>query len=195
MSRAWLPLAVAFGAGLVACGPGTSGSAPTLASRQALTSAPEAMEFEAPGARLTLFREMALWSQLESGRAATAEALFPLVQNGDVVSAPGLDAQADLFSSADAGQPYALAFESARDRWPEDRRDGLQGLSEREAAELVARSLLFHWNLHPSGPVEVDRAAGAPYAAAYVNGILRINPAFIYLAAAASAASPAPANQ
>jgi len=34
-------------------------------------------------------------------------------------------------------------------------------------------------------PVQVDRAAGAPYAAAWVDGALRLNPAFVLLAAAA----------
>ena len=32
-------------------------------------------------------------------------------------------------------------------------------------------------------------ASGAPYAVAYVDGILRINPAFLYLAAASGPAS------
>jgi hypothetical protein len=39
--------------------------------------------------------------------------------------------------------------------------------------------------------VRVDRALGAPYAAAYVDGVMRVNPAFLYLAAAAGDA-PSP---
>ena len=61
-----------------------------------------------------------------------------------------------------------------------------QGLSEREASELVARSLLFTWGVRPDGPVKVVRAAGAPYAAAYLDGVLRLNPAFVYMASAPS---------
>ena len=83
----------------------------------------------------------------------------------------------------------ALVFDARGERWPEDRREGLQGLSEREAAELVARTLLTHWGVRPEGTVQVDRASGAPYAVAYVDGILRINPAFLYLAAAYGLAS------
>jgi hypothetical protein len=96
----------------------------------------------------------------------------------------------DLFQSWDAGGGIQLEFNArAGERWPEDRREGLQGLSEREAAELVARTLMAHWGIHPEGTVQVDRASGAPYAVAYVDGILRINPAFLYLAAAYGPAS------
>ena len=69
----------------------------------------------------------------------------------------------------------------------------VHGLSEREASELVARTLLTHWGIQQTGPVQVDRVSGAPYAVAYVDGILRINPAFLYLAAASGLAST-PAN-
>jgi hypothetical protein len=43
--------------------------------------------------------------------------------------------------------------------------------------------------------VQVDKASGAPYAVAYVDGILRINPAFLYMAAAQGPASLAGAAQ
>jgi hypothetical protein len=153
------------------------------------------VELESPAARLQMFREIAMWSELESGRAATPVAFFPIVQDGVVVTAPGLDARADLLQAPDSGHPLELSFDGPGERWPEDRRDSLQGLSEREAVELVARTLLTTWALHPAGPVQVDRASGSPYAAAYVDGMLRVNPSFLYLAAAASAASTAPANQ
>jgi hypothetical protein len=195
MSRIrWVVIGAVSLAG-VGCGVGEGGASRTLASRQALTGASEMVELEAPSARLAMFRQVAVWSQLESGRAATPEALFPIVQNGVVVSAPGVDVRADLLQAPDSGHPLDLSFDGPGERWPEDRRDSLQGLSEREAGELVARSLLNQWGLRPNGTVQVDRATGAPYAAAYVNGILRINPSFLYLAAAASAASTAPANE
>ena len=70
------------------------------------------------------------------------------------------------------------------DRWPLDRRESLQGLSEREAAEIIARSLAIRWGLRPRAALRVERAASAPYAAAYAEGVLRLNPALLYLAAA-----------
>ncbi|MGZ3457343.1 MAG: hypothetical protein ACXU86_02440, partial [Archangium sp.] len=112
-------------------------------------------------------------------------------QRGELVAAPGIEGRADLLQSPDAGAALQLSFDGrAGERWQEDRRESLQGLSEREAAELVARTLLAHWRINPTGVVQVDRASGAPYAAAYVDGILRINPAFLYMAAA-----PGPASQ
>ena len=81
----------------------------------------------------------------------------------------------------DAGEPTALVFEG--DRWSQERRDSLQGLSEREAVELVARSLAARWALHPRGALRVDRADGVPYAAAYADGVLRVNPVLLYLVA------------
>jgi ABC-type sugar transport system substrate-binding protein len=75
-------------------------------------------------------------------------------------------------------------FQTSGDSFAEDRRDAFQGLSEREAAELIARSLINLWNVKPSGPVTVVRMPGAPYAAAWIDGQLRLNPAFVYMASA-----------
>ena len=195
MRRIVWTLTAALCLGLTACGLGDASRNDVLAARQALTSASEMVEFETPAARLKMFTAMSNWSQVETGRVATPEAFFPIVQNGAVVCAPALDPQQDLFRAPDAGNPLALAFDGPGDRWAEDRRDSLQGLSEREAAEYVGRSLLSLWGLRPSGVVQVERASGAPYAAAYVDGILRINPAFLHMAAAASAASTSAPNQ
>jgi hypothetical protein len=154
------------------------------------------LEFESPSTRLELYREVARLSTVESGQAAQALVLFPISQSGELVAAPGFEARTDLLQSPDAGAPLQLSFDGrAGERWPEDRRESLQGLSEREAAELVARTLLAHWKIDPAGVVQVDRASGAPYAVAYVDGILRINPAFLYMAAAQGPASQAGAVQ
>lgn len=169
-----------------------TGGVPTrsVTARSALTSAPELLEFEPLATRQELFREVARTSMAEAGQQARQPVLFPMSLDAGLVAAPGLDARADLLQAPDAGEPLQLSFDGRlENRWPEDRREGLQGLSEREAVELIARSLLTHWGIRPSGPVEVDRAAGAPYAAAYVDGILQINPSFLYLAAAAAAPS------
>ena len=174
---------------LAACG-GEPLSSRTSAARQALSANAEVLELETIGTRQALFQQIAQASLAEAGRPATPEALFPLVVGGAVLTGPGFDPKVDLLQAPDAGPVFALAFDGrAAERWPEDRRQSLQGLSEREAAELVARTLLSHWGIQAKDPVSVERAAGAPYAVAYVDGILRINPSFLYLAAAASPAS------
>jgi hypothetical protein len=178
---------------LTACGGAgvpARASSPTI--RQALTSSPELVEFETVAARLELFREIARQSEAEAGQAAQALVLFPITQDGELVAAPGFESRLDLLQAPDAGSSLELVFDArGGEHWPEERRESLQGLSEREAAELVARTLLAHWSIEPTGPVQVDRASGAPYAVAYVDGILRINPAFLYLAAAYGPASMA----
>ncbi|WNG41961.1 hypothetical protein F0U60_14905 [Archangium minus] len=175
---------------LTGCGVGGAPVRASPGARQALTSPPELLEFENPSTRLELFREVARISETEAGQAAQAPVLFPITQNGELVAAPGVEARTDLLQSPDAGAQLQLSFDGrVGERWPEDRRESLQGLSEREAAELVARTLLDHWKINPSGVVQVDRASGAPYAAAYVDGMLRINPAFLYMAAAQGPAS------
>ncbi|WP_343073587.1 hypothetical protein [Pyxidicoccus fallax] len=175
---------------LTACGEAGRPALATLSARQALTNPPEFVEFESPTMRLELYREVARQSVVESGQAAQALVLFPITREGELLAAPGFDAKTDLFQSPDAGGGIQLVLDARYgERWPEDRRESLQGLSEREAAELVARTLLVHWGIQPEAAVQVDRASGAPYAVAYVDGILRINPAFLYLAAAYGPAS------
>lgn len=181
MRRALVSLLCTVSLALAACG---DGAVPvrSLTARAALTSSAEVVEFETPTARQELFREVAKTSQVEAGRETSDKVLFPVIREGRLFAAPALDAKADLLQAPDAGQPHLLMFDGA-ETWPEERREGLQGLSEREAAELVARSLLAHWGIEPGQPIYVDRAAGAPYAAAWADGVLRLNPAFLYLAA------------
>ena len=163
-----------------ACG-GPLPASRTVSTSQALTGAPEWLEFEAPATRTELFRDVIRQSQVQSGR--TGAVLFPMShEDGELVAAPALESRADLLSGADAGE-VLLTFD-ARERFGDERREAFQGLSEREASELIARSLLAKWNIHPSAPVTVVRAAGAPYAAAWLDGVFRINPAFVYMASA-----------
>ncbi|MBN1210047.1 MAG: hypothetical protein JXB05_34670 [Myxococcaceae bacterium] len=181
---------------LTACGGAGAPVRMSMSARQALTSSPEALEFEPASTRLELFREVARLSEQEEGQAAQALVLFPISQNGELVAAPGFEARMDLLQAPDAGGVLELTFDGRTgEYWPEERRDSLQGLSEREAAELVARTLLTHWQIEVTGAVQVDRVSGAPYAVAYVDGILRINPAFLYLAAASGPASTQAAVQ
>jgi hypothetical protein len=182
--RPAFPLVAVVAFAIAACGPGVA-PARSASARQVLMSGPELLEFESASTRQELYREVAGISVSEAG-GAEQRVLFPIIQNGALIAAPGFDARADLLQVEDVGAQLQLVFDGrAGERWPEDRRDALQGLSEREAAELVGRSLLARWGIVPGGRVQVDRAAMAPYAAAYVDGILRINPSFLYLAAAA----------
>jgi hypothetical protein len=190
MMRRWVAGLLLSLVTLTGCGVGGAPVRASLGAQQALTSPPELLEFETSATRLELYREVARISENEAGQAAQALVLFPISQNGELVAAPGFEARTDLLQSPDAGAPLQLIFDGRTgERWPEDRRESLQGLSEREAAELVARTLLSRWKVAPSGVVQVDRASGAPYAVAYVDGILRINPAFLYMAAAQGPAS------
>lgn len=172
----------------VGCGDAASlpSRAPSLS--QTLTGTAEALEYETLPVRKELFNEVARTSMTQAGQQALGPVLFPVLIDGQLRAAPGLDLRLDLLQApgADAGAGLQLTFPTRVNRWSEDRRDSFQGLSEREAAELIARSLMFHWRISPVTPVLVERATGAPYAAAYLDGVLRINPAFVYLASAPS---------
>jgi len=169
---------------LAACGEvGLGAPPPNVPSvRQALLEPPEQVEALPVQDRVELFRSL-----LRASGAGTPDgllALFPVVQDGAVRAAPPLGGL-DLLDVTDGGEPLVLNLDGAlADRWPLERRDALQGLSEREAAEIVARSLAVRWGLRPRGALRVERAAGAPYAAAYAEGVLRVNPTLLYLAAA-----------
>ena len=170
---------------LVACGGEALPTNRAPSTSQALTGTAEWLEFDSPAVRHELFRDVARTSQLQAGHRATGEMLFPMMVAGEFVAAPALDPRTDLLMSADAGAAsLQLSFDGRGDRWSDDRRDSFQGLSEREAVELIARALMQHWGLAPTTVVRVDRVAGAPYAAAYMDGILRVNPAFVVMATA-----------
>lgn len=162
------------------------GDAPARApssGRQALTQEPERLAEASRAQRAAWLEELLCAAQAEAGQPATAQSLFPLLLGELAVSAPALDPQADLLAVAPS-HPARLALDG-RGGWGEQREEALGGLSEREVAELLARSLLSRWGIPAAVPVQVDRAAGAPYAAAWVDGALRLNPAFVLLAAAA----------
>lgn len=185
LNRVLLISSLVFAMLSTACGVGGQPSlSRNITSSQALTAAAEWLEFETPAVRAELLRDVVRQSQLQAGRSGTV--MFPMSgdSSGQLVAAPALDTGIDLLAAADAGAGVMLSFDTRGDRFGEDRRDAFQGLSEREATELVARSILAKWNVKHNGPVTVSRAAGAPYAAAWLDGTLRINPSFVYMAAA-----------
>jgi hypothetical protein len=176
----FLPVLLLASCGEVGMGAPTP-SQPSI--RQVLLEPPEQVEALPVQARADLYRTL-----LRASGAGTPDgllALFPIVQDGAVRAAPPIEGRLDLLDVSDGGEPLLVNLDATlSDRWPLERRDALQGLSEREAAELVARSLAARWGLRPRAALRVERAAGAPYAAAYAEGILRLNPALLYLAAA-----------
>lgn len=170
---------------LAACGGSVTSSSRAVSAQQALTQTAELLEFETISTRGDLFRDVARASLAQAGH--TGPVMFPVLREGELVAAPGIDPRVDLLMSVDAGAGLQLSLDSPGDAWAVDRRESFQGLSEREAAELVARSLLNLWGISSTGPIVVERAAGAPWAAAYIDGILRVNPSFVYMAAAPAA--------
>ena len=188
-------VALGSAATLAACGGSpTQARLPTL--RWVLTNDAERLEFEAQPVLTDLFNEASRISRSEGSSASRQSTPFLIIQNGQTSAAPGFDMHADLLQPPDAGQPVQISFgDRGEGRWPEDRRPALGGLSEREAAEQVARSLLSLWGIE-SNSVLVMRAPNAPFAAAYTDSdaTLRLNPAFLYMAAAASGISSHPAE-
>lgn len=171
-----------------ACGVGgVMPRTPTVS--QALSTASEWLEFEPVQVRRELFRDVARESITQSGQRGAV--YFPMLIEGEFVGAPALDVRVDLLSATDAGARTNLTFDRA-DPFGEDRREAFQGLSEREAAELVARSLLQQWKIDAEDSLKVVRVAGAPYAAAWIDGELRLNPAFVTMAAAPASPAAAP---
>jgi hypothetical protein len=185
-------IAVGSAAALAACGGTPTPSRPSPL-RWVLTNDAERLEFEPQSVLTELFNEASRISRVEGSSPTRSAAPFLIIQDGQSLVAPGFDAHADLLQPPDGGVPVELSFGDRGDgRWPEDRRAALGGLSEREAAEQVARSLLSLWGIQSSS-VLVMRAPNAPFAAALSDDdTLRLNPAFLYMAAAASGISSRP---
>lgn len=191
MRRLALSLSVLLAALVAGCGELPT-STRTATLRSALTNDAEQLEFVPQPILQGLLEDAYRISRNEAGHPAKATAPFLIVQNGQLLAAPGLDARTDLLQPPDGGQPAQLSFGDRGDgRWPEDRRVALGGLSEREAAEQVGRSLLDLWGI-PSQSVVVVRAPNAPFAVALTDDrTLRINPGFLYLVAASGISSHA----
>ena len=178
-----LALIISFVA-LTACGGGVSMPSRNVSAQQALSGMAEALEFETPQVRQDLYKSILKTSESQAGLVASGPVYFPMASGQMVIAAPAMDAKVDLLSGSDAGNPVVLVMDNREESWAEDRRESFQGLSEREAAELVARSLITLWGIESTDPIQVVRTSGTPYAAAWVDGTLRVNPAFVVMASA-----------
>jgi hypothetical protein len=161
-----------------ACGVGP-GASRVLSTSQALTQPAEWLEFETPAARKELLSEVIKTSALQAN--APGAVLFPVQRNGDFRAAPAFGSHLNLLEPGDSGAVHALDFSPG---FGAERRDAFQGLSEREVAEQVARALLDAWNISSPESIRVVRTPASPWAAALVENELRLNPSFLYLAAA-----------
>lgn len=191
MARLLLPLALILG--LTACDGSVAPARTTQGLSGLLADGPEQLEFAPVEERVELFADLVRLSRDEDGLPAeSTPVLFALDTREGLFGAPGLPSRVDLLAAPGSAAGPSLIFDEGARRWPDDAREALLGLSEREAAGLVARSLLTHWGLSPEADILVERAPGAPYAAAWLDGILRINPVLLYLASAPGAQASAP---
>jgi hypothetical protein len=161
---------------LTSCGVGANTSR-SLSTAQALTQPAEWLEFEAPQVRKELLADVLKTSTTQVG--STGAVLFPVQRNGEFKAGPSLTA-VDLLGNTDSGDIHIVEISG---QFSDDRREAFQGLSEREIAEQVARSLLAEWNISSKEIIRVARTPASGWAVAFVENELRINPAFLYLAA------------
>ncbi len=160
-------------------GRSTANQGPTAS--QALTGTAEWLEFEAPPYAQPSCSASRPKPSRSSRPARPGPVLFPMVHDGEFVAGPALDPQARPAPAPDAGarsagSPSTAAATSSSD----DRRDAFQGLSEREAAELIARSLLQHWGVQPTGPVVVDARHRSAVRRRLGGRHPALNPSFVY---------------
>lgn len=175
------------------CGVGEPLAPDETTSQSALAAPLDELEVKSARERSVLFNE-ALRQSAAQARAGLADgpALFAMERGGRLFALALPSARALL-----TGGSVSIDLASSRDPWPQDLRIGLLGRSERELAKNAAEALIGLLGVSPEAPVVVEREGGAPFAAAFVDGRLRLNPALLYLAAAAEVqgglAGPAPA--
>jgi hypothetical protein len=163
-----------------ACGPEASVGFSPGSARDALGASVEALEFTSEPRRARLYEQLEAQARAQAGvQLADGLAVFA-IERGGVLVASELPAAEELIS----GAPGRVDLDRSPDPWPVEPRDGLGGLSERELAERAGAVFAARLELPADAPVIVERAAGAPYAAAFVHDRLRLNPALLYLAAA-----------
>jgi uncharacterized protein (TIGR03382 family) len=171
------------------CAPG-SGPLELASVSEALGAGSEELDFASPAARARLFGLVEAQSRAQAAAPAPdSPAVFAVEVSSSLLPAP-LPTAAALR----AGAAALVDLEASEDPWPREPRAGLLGASERDAARAASSALAEALSLGGRTLV-VERAAGAPYAAAWVQGKLRLNPALLYLAAGVAQPSPPKASE
>ncbi len=176
-TAAGLLLAVAMA--LAGCGPGAVGPVSVDSPRNALASTPEELDLTSFVVRARLFNELVRQSESQAREELTdGPAWFAVGREHQLV------ARALPFALF-AGGPALVDVDHSEDPWPDEPRESLGGNSERQLAERAGATFVRLLGLPAEEPVLVERSPGAPFAAAWIDGRLRLNPALLYLAAGA----------
>jgi len=171
--------AVLLALGLMACGPG--GPIPTGAEtlQEALALGADVSDVASVSRRSLLYQEARAQSEAEArAELVDGPALFVVEREGRLFAMSLPSAQTLLL-----GANRDVDLESSAEAWPTEPRVGLKGESEKSLAARVGSALIMTAGLC-EGPIVVERESGAPYAAAFVQGRLRLNPVLLYLASA-----------
>ena len=152
-------------------------SSPSPSVEKALVSSPEMLEYELLSTRQALLEELYSQAQEQAQNPSHIQPLFPFFTSMGFVAKQG---PAEPFLCPE-DTSLVLKFDERREKWGELPREEWRGLSEKEAARCLALSLLTQWQI--KGEVSLQRVTKSAYAAAYVEGSLRLNPSFLLLAA------------
>jgi len=162
-----------------ACGESVPAVSPSLSLEKALVSPSEMLEYESLLARQTLWEELLSQAQVQALGPSHVQPLFPIFTTTGFVAKEG---PAELNCLKESPE-LVLKWDERRAAWNDAPKEEWRGLSERDIARCLALSLLAQWQI--KGEVSLQKVAKSPYAAAYVEGSLRLNPSFVSLAAAA----------
>jgi hypothetical protein len=165
----------------VACGESVPAVSSPPSLEKALVSPSGMLEYELSSTRQALWEELLAQAQEQATHPSHAQPLFPIFMSTGFVAKEG---PAELLHCFEAeALELVLKWDERRESWSDIPREDWRGLSERELARCLALSLLTQWQI--KGEVSLQKVPRSPYAAAYVEGSLRLNPAFVSLAAAA----------
>jgi len=173
----WVLALAAWGLG--ACGGGVSSFSPSPSLEKALASPPEMLEYEALSTRQALWEELLAQAQEQALGPSPVQPLFPIFTSTGFVAKQG---PLELLHCPENPAGLVLKLDERRESWSDTPKENGRGLSEKKLARCLALSLLTQWQI--KGEVNLQKVTRSPYAAAYVEGSLRLNPSFVSLAAA-----------
>jgi hypothetical protein len=176
----WLAGCLAVAGGLLsACGENMPLLSPALSLERALVSPAQMLEYEPLNARQTLWEELLAQAQEQALGTSHVQPLFTLFTSTGFVAKEG---PAVLDNCFDESPDLTLKLDGRKEAWSDTPREDWRGLSESDMARCLASALLTQWGIQ--GEVSLQKVAKSPYAAAYVEGSLRLNPSFVSLSAA-----------